>query len=313
MFYLLLVSSITFSFLCILQLHGWNPFYLYPEGYSYAGAYVDYAGAYLGTLGNVDIVAAFLAMEIPILVGAMVKMNGKNRMLVIVPLFLAMYVLLKMSVLAGIVGAVCGIVLSLPVLLPLSKQRRIVAWCALGVAAVIWVAFLYMMDCGTGMLHEAHELLHGNIDPNFGSGRLHIWTEVLRQVPGQLWFGSGPDTMLLTEITSFSRYDSLHDINIVSKIDVAHNEYLNVLFHQGVFALISYLALLGLTIRKWIADGPSNSALGILGAGAAGYCIQAFFGFSMCITAPLFWLLLGLINGAAYNVNGGINNAKKID
>ena len=178
---------------------------------------------------------------------------------------------------------------------------------------MIWVAFLYMMDCGTGMLHEAHELLHGNIDPNFGSGRLHIWTEVLRQVPGQLWFGSGPDTMLLTEITSFSRYDSLHDINIVSKIDVAHNEYLNVLFHQGVFALISYLALLGLTIRKWIADGPSNSALGILGAGAAGYCIQAFFGFSMCITAPLFWLLLGLINGAAYNVNGGIKKKKKID
>lgn len=310
LFHLLLVSSATFSLLCIPQLHGGNPFHLYPEGYNYAGAYIDYAGAYLGTLGNVDIVAAFLAIEIPILTGAMVKGNGRVRALVIVPLFLAIYVLLKMDVLAGIVGAVCGIIISLPVLLPQSKRERIVAWCTLAIVAVLSVVFLYLTDIGSGMLHEAHELLHGNMDPNFGSGRLHIWAEVLRRVPSQLWFGSGPDTMLLAEIESFSRYDSLHGINIVSKIDVAHNEYLNILFHQGVFALASYLTLLGLTVRNWIAGGSSNRTLGVLGAGAAGYCVQAFFGFSMCITAPFFWLLLGLINGATYNVNGGIYHAK---
>lgn len=51
-----------FDLLCIAQLYGGNPFTLYPVGYGYADAGVAYSGAYLGTIGNVDLVAAFSAL-----------------------------------------------------------------------------------------------------------------------------------------------------------------------------------------------------------------------------------------------------------
>lgn len=310
LYYAFLASSTVFSLLCIVQLHGGNPFQLYPEGYNYSGAYIDYAGAYLGTLGNVDVVAAFLSMEIPLLCGAVLKKNKADKLFPFVPLMLALYVLMKMSVMAGIVGAAGGIAISLPVLLPLSKKQRRMAWSLLGSSMLAFAIFLYMVDIGNGMLHEMHELLHGNIDPNFGSGRIYIWSEVLQRIPDHLWFGTGPDTMFLVGIDGFSRYDSLHGIDIISQIDVAHNEYLNVLFHQGVFALIAYMALLVTVFQTWLVSSSSHSATAIVGAAALGYCIQAFFGFSMCITAPFFWLLLGLINGPDNNDDGGIQHEK---
>lgn len=313
LYYIFLTSSVIFSVLCIFQLRGGNPFLLYPEGHNYSGAYVDYAGAYLGTIGNVDAVAAYLAMEIPLLWGIILKKAGSSRFLSIPPLILAIYVLLKMSVLAGIVGVIAGILIPIPILLPLQRKYRRIAWGVLAASAIVFAALLYAADVGTGMLHEVHELLHGNIDPDFGSGRIHIWGEVLRQIPEHLWLGTGPDTMFLAGLEGFSRYDSIHGINIASQIDVAHNEYLNILFHQGIFALAAYIAILGISLKKWLSSGYSNPMTAIFGSAALGYCVQAFFGFSICITAPFFWLILGLINGPDGKSNGGIRHEKEIN
>jgi hypothetical protein len=56
-----------FSLLSIVQLFGGNPFTLYPEGYNYFGANIHYPGAFLGTVGNIDLVAGFLCVTIPLL------------------------------------------------------------------------------------------------------------------------------------------------------------------------------------------------------------------------------------------------------
>ena len=53
--------------LSAVQLTGRNPLTLYPEGMSYYNKYKEYAGAFLGTMGNIDCLAAFLCFAVPVL------------------------------------------------------------------------------------------------------------------------------------------------------------------------------------------------------------------------------------------------------
>ena len=48
-----------------LQLFGLNPLWLYPEGMDYYGSGVQYTGAFLGTIGNTNMLGGFLAIAAP--------------------------------------------------------------------------------------------------------------------------------------------------------------------------------------------------------------------------------------------------------
>lgn len=286
-----------FSLLSIVQLFGGNPFTLYPEGYNYFGANIHYPGAFLGTIGNIDLVAGFLCVTMPLLWVSVLRLKERWRFFLLIPLALSLFTLCKMSVLAGLVGVFGGVVLSLPVVLPASAKVR--RWTAAAVGAVILLALagLFFFDIGSGLFHEVHELLHGRVDDSFGSGRIHIWKEVLSRIPEQLWFGSGPDTMLQANLEPFVRYDESLNMILRAQIDTAHNEYLNIWFHQGVFALLTYLAALAIALVQWVRRSGSSTAAAILGCAVLCYCIQAFFGISTCIQAPFFWAALGLLDG----------------
>ena len=111
--------------------------------------------------------------------------------------------------------------------------------------------------------------------------------------------------MLLENIGSFSRFHEELGIMIEAQIDTAHNEYLNILFHQGLFAFAAYLAALVSAIKRWITSGSKDAAVAILGSAALCYCIQACFGISSCITAIYFWLTLGLLESHLQRMNQG--------
>lgn len=303
MAYLLGASVLCFSVISIIQLYGGNPFGLYPGDLNYFGAGVDYSGAYLGTIGNTDLVAGFLCVAITLLWVAVLRMKGKWRFALLIPTAAALFVLLKMSVMAGLVGVFGGAVLSLPIVLPVSAKARKIIAIALLVVFVLALVFLYIADIGGGMLHEAHELLHGNVSDTFGSGRIHIWKCVLEKIPDNLWFGTGPDTMSHAQLEAFTRYDPDKGVELVAEIDTAHNEYLNILFHQGIFALLAYLAALVLAAAKWIKHGNTALAAAACGAAVLCYCIQAFFGISMFLTAPFYWITLGLLDGSLRTKN----------
>ena len=102
MAYLLGASVLGFSVISIVQLYGGNPFGLYPGDLNYFGAGVDYSGAYLGTIGNTDLVAGFLCVATTLLWVSVVRMKGKWRFTLLIPTVAALFVLLKMSVMAGL-------------------------------------------------------------------------------------------------------------------------------------------------------------------------------------------------------------------
>ena len=285
--------------LCILQLAGLDPLGLYPAGMNYYDAGTRYLGEYLGSIGNTDLLAAFLCLVIPVFWVALLRLRDRRRFLLLLPLALALFVLLRMRVLAGLLGVFAGGLAALPAVLPAGRRtRRVLALC-LAVLLLLALAALYFFDAGSGLLHELHETLHGRAEPGFGSGRLYIWEQVLERVPQRLLLGAGPDTMMLAELSPFTRVDEATGRTVVAQIDVAHNEYLNVLYHQGLFALLAWLALLVSLARRRLREAREKPLSAMLGAAALCYCVQAFFGFSTCIVAPLFWLALALPESSA--------------
>ena len=59
-------SVIAFDIISLLQAAGMNPFGLYPDGLSWADRNVKYSGEFIGTIGNADLVSAFLCVAIPL-------------------------------------------------------------------------------------------------------------------------------------------------------------------------------------------------------------------------------------------------------
>ena len=106
------------------KLYGGNPFTLYPVGYGYADAGVAYSGAYLGTIGNVDLVAAFFCLAIPAFWATILRSHERKRYYLIVPLALSLFVLVKMNVLAGFVGVFAGGAISYVVITPVGETHR---------------------------------------------------------------------------------------------------------------------------------------------------------------------------------------------
>ena len=161
---------------------------------------------------------------------------------------------------------------------------------------------------------ELHEMMHGNFDDSFGSGRIHIYRNVLRLVPEHLFFGGGPDTLVLRETEDFRRYDAGRNMWIETHIDSAHSEYLNILVNQGIFALAAFLGIMVCAVSFLLRQGfgisrrshPLLSCGGQLqgcgaflrtacGASVVSWLIQALFGISTYISAPYFWIMLGML------------------
>lgn len=134
-----------FCLLVQLQLLGLNPLRLYPEGLTYFHANIEYSGAYLGTIGNTDLVVAFLCIAIPLLWLTLLRGHDRCRWWLALPLALALAVLVQMNVQAGLVGVFGGALLTLPAVLPTSNKAR--TGTALGVAALILAALALLLFC----------------------------------------------------------------------------------------------------------------------------------------------------------------------
>ena len=281
--------------LALIQLTGANPLGLYPAGMNYYDKGVKYSGAYLGTIGNVDLLAGVLSLAAALFWVTLLRGRSRQRLWLLPVLAMTLAVLGAMGVMAALVAVAGGALVSLPVALPVEKSRR--KWFALVVAVALLavLAAVYIWDGGAGVWHEAHLLLHGQAEDSFGSGRIYIWRRVLELTPQRLWLGAGPDTMAYAEIAPFTRYDADLGVKIISHIDAAHNEYLNVLYHQGAPALAAYLLMLVMAAWQWLRCAGGDGVAAALGAAVLAYSIQAFFGISMVLVAPFFWLTLGLL------------------
>lgn len=299
--YIFAVSMTIFCCISIIQLLGYNPFNLYPEGYNYYDGNIKYSDFYIGTVGNIGFASALLCLAIPIFFVGIIRFNEKRKYFLLIPLILCITVLFAIKVQAGILGVIVGTILFLPFVLNIKPKVRKIIFLIILLFIVMSIIFIWFYDFNEiGTFYELHELLHGNFENEYGTGRIYIWKNVVKLIPEKLLFGGGPDTLSKRMTTHFERYNNELGLTIYALIDAAHNEYLNIFVNQGLLALVCYLLALVFEAIMVIKKSENTDVM-MYGGAMLCYSIQAFFGIGMCIISIFFWLTWGLVEKTTKN------------
>jgi len=176
-------------------------------------------------------------------------------------------------------------------------SRKTKRWYGLLIAFLLLFGFcvLFLSPVSSGTLYELRQTLLGRGEDSFGSSRLKIWRDCLKLVPQRLWFGGGPGTLALRLDIRFSRFVSETGKTLSTFVDNAHNVYLGTLVNTGALGLLGLLGIYAVSARNGLhqrSDPVHTSVfLGVLRC-----VIQEFFGLGLCLSAPLLWIALALLN-----------------
>lgn len=281
---------------CILQFFDLNPFGLYPQDLRWSGREIVYNGSFLGFTGNADIAGAVLCLAFPLFLGCSIR---KKQLFFLLPALLCLAVILFSEVRGSLVGIAGGTVLSLPFLFRGSRRAILRRYLVLFFLFLLGLAFLYFFS-PPGILAEAHEILHGNFDDSFGTGRIYIWKNTLPLLEDRLFLGGGADCFSRRMTAVFTRV--AEDGTVITRsIDCAHCEYLNILVNQGLPAAAALFLAMLLTFVNALKNGSDTSL--IFACAILCYGIQALFGISMAANTALFWMLWGLTLSAGRDRN----------
>ena len=179
-------------------------------------------------------------------------------------------------------------------------------WLAVAVLTAAGLGTVYALPLSSGTLGQVHQLLHGTVDPSFGSGRVRIWREVLRLIGQSPLLGGGPDTLVARMGFTFTRYSQETGGIIEAVVDSAHNQFLDIAVNLDLPAMAFYVAGLVCWLRSVIRRRPRAADLVL--PGAAAYLVQICFTVSTSGVMLLFWILLALCER---NIN--LSNCKEED
>ena len=102
--------------------------------------------------------------------------------------------------------------------------------------------------------------------------RREYWNISMEMLRDHLWFGVGPDQFYDYSAT-YMAPGSL-DLITATRLDNAHNWYLNIAVNFGIFAILSLLAILLIVVQysMFLFTRKSNSNYGAISAGVALFC-----------------------------------------
>lgn len=145
------------------------------------------------------------------------------------------------------------------------------------------------------------------------SSRGYIWSHTIPLLKKHIILGSGPDTFLFEfpQNDYLKMYDHGYKHSIMTK---PHNMYLQIAVQTGLISLIAFLAFyiwyLVQSIRIYFMRPVKTSAEGFGIAaliGSIGYVISGLTNDSMVVTAPIFWVMLGI----GVTVNSLVKNRRE--
>jgi hypothetical protein len=145
------------------------------------------------------------------------------------------------------------------------------------------VVTLLLMPANHGILLARIFSLKGTygitLNDTAGSYRMYIWRGAFHLFLLYWPFGIGPDHLIYAMLIT-----PAHEL-----ADKAHDIYLEMGLTMGIFTLLSYLAFLGIILRKW------KTEIGfVLFTMIAVYLIQGVANIDIVVIMPLFWIVLGL-------------------
>ncbi len=226
-----------------------------------------------GNLGNANLLAALVAMAIPLAIS-----RGLRGGLLVVAWWIGVAVmaggLLVTTSRSGGLGVLAGCL----VLLVFALPGRLAAGAAIASAAVIAAALLLIM------VSPLHSL---NDDP--GALRIHLWQDAAHLIAARPLTGWGEDTTGLV----FGGYLTA-DWSPGVTFDRVHSGPLDIVATQGLIGLAALGWILLVVFRRawrWRAAGN----VGALAAACAAYTVWVIFNFDWAPATGAFWLLMGTL------------------
>lgn len=273
--------------IAIFQLLGHNPLHLFPEGTNYYDKYVLWAAAFLGSMGNVGTFSAHLCLCVPVLTAFALRSPHKRDKLYLLPAALGLVLMALCEVEAGLLGTLVSLLVSLPALMR-SPRRTLVAGCVSGGVTLTGLGTLYFWPGSSGTLWEMSRVLHGELLDSFGSHRGQIWKRCWELFGERPWLGHGPGTAAkILDITWEGEYYIAH-------VDNTHNVYLGHLIEIGLVGALAYVAAAFCAALSWLRRR-DDDLVAALGCGFIAYLVQDFFGLGLSLTAPMLFVLWGLL------------------
>ncbi len=156
----------------------------------------------------------------------------------------------------------------------------------------------------TDTIEAASTAISVRYDRVLGS-RGYIWNRVLPTLKKYILKGSGPDTFAMT----FPQNDYVGRINAAKVIYAGiitkpHSLYVQTAVQTGVLSLLCLLAFYGTSLKKLLKK--KGKMWKVISLCVAGYFIMGLVNDSMVVTAPVFWVLLGMGSGTAGEQEPGL-------
>lgn len=251
-----------------------------------------------GTFGNPNFLASYVTIFLPIVMCLFVIKGKKRYLIMSIILFWSMLcTLTRSSWLAFGIYSVIGIIYVV------YKREKLL----IKNSIIILMSFIIIFGIGDilsngrivgrnrVMINEFKSMYSEGVKEEMGSGRIGIWKVTLNVIKNRPLTGGGIDS--LKDAIALEQYDYYIDRikRTHTYVDKAHNEYLQIAATMGIPALIVYLLFLFFIFKDNIKNIFKDKLTLILLLSIIGYLIQAFFNISTIGVAPVFWMLLGLI------------------
>lgn len=274
------------SIVAFLQILDFNVLWLFPNNLSY----YTYSKSFLGTIGNIDFLSAYLCLVLPILFIFSLKSDNKVDRLLLFPTLLGLTISLISRVSSGLLALSGCVLLTIPLLFK-DNKKAIKAGIGVFILILIVGVGIFFYKGNNTTIHEISEVLHGRMSDEFGTGRGLIWNQGIDLFLEHPWLGTGPGS------TSKRYHIKWYSLNtrITNYVDNAHNAYLGYLINIGVFGALSYILFLLSCLIKWINKRNINYFYIAIGSGVLCYLMQDFFNLNTYMTAPLLFIMLGLL------------------
>lgn len=269
------------------------------------------------SFGHANFFASFLVATIPITLYFFLE--KKHKILSLVSYFLQCFALLLTYSRAGWVAAALAAVFLCGIFVLKSVQKhehwRAMIFPLLALALTTGfsyasVRFVSAAASSDYLLFSGLQNVSGNplddrvkniADFSSGSGaiRVYIWKDSLDIIKAYPVFGVGPDNMQQVYARFYRDEPMRPDISREMIADRAHNEFLDIIISYGIVGLIFYVGILLsifiIALRSLFKKTENALSLGAVTASVVGLLFNNQLGFSVTVTAILFWTFLAVI------------------
>ena len=251
------------------------------------------------TFGNSNFFGSFISLVLPIAISFFILRGNKKSFLLALVIFFNM-----LSSGTRSAWVAFGVIALLGIFYLIKQKDKIYYkrfFLLLLCFILIFVFILVdpksvMKDKFAQMKNDFNTSLHDGLDGNMGSGRIEIWEMTLKLIVQKPVFGCGTDNLQLGLSTNCTENFNQFVSRTLTIPDKAHNEYLHIAATIGLPSLVVYLIFISMILWKRIRHMLSDNTSFVISLVLISYLVQAFFNISTIGVAPLFWMILGLVD-----------------